>query len=429
MWSVFETLYDLTYFILKNMEGLKWEALLFYLFYLYGKRSGMKMFRKFLQGHFPYLADENEDWRRWATNQIELLGGRKWQPTKQYGRMKRSARVGQRNLTTSSTLSQGADAPERRYPMEKFKILVADDDGHGIDTAGKRTPIFPDGSFMHENEFNRAVIDKLNVHLKRNDFDVLHVSAGDADVPLKTRTDLANNTIPNGFGRPADIMVSVHANAMGGVWNPKAKGIEIFYREGSKDGKKLALNIQEFLVKGTPLINRGLKTANLHITRESKMPAVLIEGAFMDNPDEALLLKSDEYRSECAEEIARGICQYFGRTYIEVTPPAPPLPAGVNPVSIVIGSNDPYRGLLINGSSWVPAKEVLTVLGVNTWMFQKKSIYIGESSVETKIINNTSYIKSVDLVSLGILKGVFFDPDAVNTKRVLLFPKEVVTNE
>jgi N-acetylmuramoyl-L-alanine amidase len=389
----------------------------------------MKMFRKFMVTHFKHLEDEDTQWRNWVSKQLVRVGGEPFLPQREYRGAGRSKKLPAKNYDLSSMRLQGADAPERRYPMEKFKILVADDDGHGLDTAGKRTPVWPDGSFMHENEFNRAVIDKLNVHLKRNDFDVLHVSAGDTDVPLKTRTDLANNTIPNGFGRPADIMVSVHANAMGGVWNPKAKGIEIFYREGSKDGKKLALNIQEFLVKGTPLINRGLKTANLHITRESQMPAVLIEGAFMDNPDEALLLKSDEYRSECAEEIARGICQYFGRTYIEVTPPAPPLPAGVNPVSIVIGSNDPYRGLLINGSSWVPAKEVLTVLGVNTWMFQKKSIYIGESSVETKIINNTSYIKSVDLVSLGILKGVFFDPDAVNTKRVLLFPKESVTNE
>lgn len=301
------------------------------------------------------------------------------------------------------------------------KILIAVDDGHGMETAGKRTPTFSDGTFMHENEFNRAVIDKLIVHLQRNDYDVIHVSAGDTDVPLKTRTDLANNTMPNGFDRPADIMVSVHANAMGSTWNPKAKGIEIFYRDGSKEGKKLALNIQEFLVKGTPLINRGLKTANLHITRESQMPAVLIEGAFMDNPDEALLLKSDAYRSECAEEIARGICQYFGRTYIEVAPPAPPLPAGVKPVAIVIGNNDPLPGLIIDGRSWVPAKQVLVTLGVKTWVFEKKSVVINGTAVETKIINNTSYIKSLDLQPLGLVKNVFMDPDAINTKRVLIY--------
>lgn len=422
MWGAIESLYDLTYFILKNIEGLKWEALLFYLFYLYGKRSGMKMFRKFLQGYFPYLADENEDWRRWATNQIELLGGRKWQPTKQYLHMKRSAKVDPTNLTTSSTLSQEGIGPERRYKMEE-EIIVVTDDGHGMETSGKRTPLFEDGTFMHENEFNRAVVDKLNIHLTRNNFKVLHVSVGDTDVPLKTRTDLANNIIPNGYGRPADAGVSVHANASTGVWNKKVKGIEIFYRDGSKEGKRLAQNIQEFLVKGTPLINRGLKTANLHMTRESKMPFVLIEGAFMDNPDEAKLLLSDAYRSECAEEIARGICQYFGRTYIEVTP-AVTLPEGMTPVAVYIGEKQ-FDGLLSPGRSWVPARDVLTELGI-TWLYQKKSIYINGAPVETKLINTKSYIKSIDLQTLGVVKGVYLEPDAVNTKRVLIYPKETM---
>lgn len=426
MWTLIDGIYDLTYFILRNLENFKIEALLFYVFYIIGKQSGMKKFKRFLTAHFPLFREESEEWKLYVNKQIVNLGGEKFIPQKEYRGVSLSGKLLRKNLTTLSNLSQMVTDQGGRYQMNEQKILAATDDGHDMDTAGKRTPLFPDGTYMKENEFNRAVIDKLNVHLKRNNFDVLHVSAGDKDTPLKTRTDLANNTIPNGFGRPADAFVSVHANAAGNVWNSKVKGIEIFYRAGYKEGKKLAQDVQEYLVKGTPLINRGLKTDNLHITRESKMPAILIEGGFMDNPDEAKLLMSDAYREECAEEIARGLCQYFGRTYIEVTPSAPPLPAGVNPVSIVIGSNDPYSGLLINGSSWVPAKEILTLLGVKTWMFQKKSIYIGESSVETKIINNTSYIKSVDLVSLGILKGVFFDPDVVNTKRVLLFPKEAV---
>ena len=38
--------------------------------------------------------------------------------------------------------------------------LIAIDDGHGMTTAGKRTPLFPGTKrFMHENEFNRAVAD------------------------------------------------------------------------------------------------------------------------------------------------------------------------------------------------------------------------------------------------------------------------------
>jgi N-acetylmuramoyl-L-alanine amidase len=424
MWSIFETLYDLLYYILKNINDIKWEALIGYSLYLFGKRSGMKMFRKFMVTHFKYLEDEESQWRYYVNKQLVYLGAERFIPKKQYvGSGKRSKLQAATNLTTSSTLSQEGIGPERRYKMDE-EIIVVTDDGHGMATSGKRTPLFEDGAFMHENEFNRAVVDKLNIHLTRNNFKVLHVSAGDTDVPLKTRTDLANNIIPNGYGRPADAGVSVHANASTGVWNRKVKGIEIFYRDGSKEGKRLAQNIQEFLVKGTPLINRGLKTANLHMTRESKMPFVLIEGAFMDNPDEAKLLLSDAYRSECAEEIARGICQYFGRTYIEVSPSVT-LPDGMTPVTVYIGEKQ-FDGLLSPGRSWVPARDVLTELGIKTWLYQKKAIYINGTALETKIVNTKSYIKSIDLQTLGLVKGVFLEPDAVNTKRVLIYPKETM---
>lgn len=419
MWTLIDGIYDLTYFILRNLENFKIEALLFYVFYIIGKQSGMKKFKKFLTAHFPLFREESEEWKLYVNKQLVNLGGEKFLPQKEYHGSTLSRKLLRRNLTTLSTLSQAVIDRGRQREM---RILIADDDGHDMNTAGKRTPLFPDGTYMKENEFNRAVIDKLNIHLIRNDFDVLHVSAGDSDTPLKTRTDLANNTIPNGFGRPADVFVSVHANAAGNTWNSKVKGIEIFYRAGYKEGKKLAQDVQEHLVKGTPLFNRGLKTANLHITREAKMPAILIEGAFMDNPDEAKLLMSDAYRNECAEEIARGLCQFFGRTYIEVPKPVV-LPAGMYPVEIFIGDTC-LQGLLIEGRSWIPARESFNALGINTWLFEKKSITFNGGVLETKIINGSSYIKSIDLQSLGIVKSVFLDPDAVNTKRVLIYPKE-----
>ena len=43
-----------------------------------------------------------------------------------------------------------------------------------------------------------------------------------------------------------------------------------------------------------------------------KMPAILIEAAFMTNLEEAKLLASDKFREEVAEEIYKGICVYYG---------------------------------------------------------------------------------------------------------------------
>ena len=56
------------------------------------------------------------------------------------------------------------------------KILVALDDGHGTETAGKRSPAFSDGSVLKENEFNSKTADYLKEALERCGFDVLMVA-------------------------------------------------------------------------------------------------------------------------------------------------------------------------------------------------------------------------------------------------------------
>jgi N-acetylmuramoyl-L-alanine amidase len=45
------------------------------------------------------------------------------------------------------------------------------------------------------------------------------------------------------------------------------------------------------------------------------MPSVLVEGGFMDNPSEARLLNSNEYRDVFAKALAKGVCEYYGVDY------------------------------------------------------------------------------------------------------------------
>ena len=198
--------------------------------------------------------------------------------------------------------------------------IIAIDDGHGEETPGKRTPVFPAGhkyagQIMKENHFNREVADLLGKHLQRCGFKVLFVAPSNEDTPLKVRTDLANNKIKNMYNRPADLYISIHANALTGEWG-NAQGIETFiYSMKDAETVRIGKMIHEAVMKGTPLANRGLKTGNLHVLRETKMKAVLVELGFMDNLREAELLMSQKYREECAEEIAKAICQYYGVPY------------------------------------------------------------------------------------------------------------------
>ncbi len=207
------------------------------------------------------------------------------------------------------------------------KYLVALDDGHGMETAGKRTPIFTDGTtspdtgknFMHENEFNRAVVAKLGTILQRCGIDTLLVAPTDEDTPLTTRVSLANS-------KNADIYVSVHANAYDGKFDGNdPEGVEVYCYPNSKNGIKLANAVYKHLLQGTKQVGRGVKQSTyFYVLRATKMPSILIECAFMDNPREAKLLLSDAFREECAIEIAKGICEYFGMPYIEEELPSKP---------------------------------------------------------------------------------------------------------
>ena len=193
--------------------------------------------------------------------------------------------------------------------------IIALDDGHGMETPGKRTPAFPDGKVMKENEFNRAVVGYLKVELERCGFKVVLVAPEDTDVPLSTRCKRANEA-------GAHLYVSVHANAAKGVWGDHG-GIETFAWT-SGDSLRIGKLIHEELMKGTKMADRGVKDGTwLYVLKNTKMPAVLVECGFMDSRHDAPYLLKEEYRKECAQEIAKGICRGFGVPYVPESTPVP----------------------------------------------------------------------------------------------------------
>jgi len=103
----------------------------------------------------------------------------------------------------------------------------------------------------------------------------------------------------------ADLFVSIHCNA----FNGQAHGTETFYV--SERGKKLATAIQNQIVNSLPVTNRGIKTANYYVLNNTDMPAVLVECAFIDNPNDAKLLRERE--DDFARAIARGITDYVAK--------------------------------------------------------------------------------------------------------------------
>jgi N-acetylmuramoyl-L-alanine amidase len=194
--------------------------------------------------------------------------------------------------------------------MKKFML----DAGHGYQTIGKGVP------GMKEYEFNKAVVNYMIDDLQRYENVVLYSCYSDTrDVPLKERTDLANKL-------GVDVYVSVHGNAAS---DPNANGIETFVHP-SRSAKSLALanRVQGNLIYLTGLRNRGVKTADFHVLRESHMDAILVECGFMTNPNDLALMKSEDYRQKCAIAISDALRDEYGlKLKPQPVPVAQPKPA------------------------------------------------------------------------------------------------------
>ncbi|MEA3320543.1 MAG: N-acetylmuramoyl-L-alanine amidase [Bacillota bacterium] len=125
----------------------------------------------------------------------------------------------------------------------------------------------------------------------------------DVYIPLADRVLYAEN-------KGADIFVSIHVNSF---TDPGANGTETWYSDKyqSQESKELAEAIQDELVEELGLRDRGVKEGSFVVIRDSKMPSVLVEVAFLSNSEEAKLLASATFREKAAKAIYNGVENYF----------------------------------------------------------------------------------------------------------------------
>jgi peptidoglycan hydrolase-like protein with peptidoglycan-binding domain/N-acetylmuramoyl-L-alanine amidase len=198
--------------------------------------------------------------------------------------------------------------------MSEHIAYIALDAGHSEDkweeSGGKG--IVYGGKTFEEFWFNSAVCKYAKKLFEHNNFKIMLTQPLDdsLEVSLTDRTDRANE-------EGVDLFVSAHANASS---SEDATGACAFYWYTSEGAKKLA-EIWAKNAKQTPvgLHGRGLHVSkynswtNLHIVRETKMTAILIEHGFFTNIDHDLqYILSDKYRRECAKNIVKSVCEYYG---------------------------------------------------------------------------------------------------------------------
>lgn len=144
---------------------------------------------------------------------------------------------------------------------------------------------------------------KLNNLLKNYEVSTILTRDKDIDVGLSQRANIANSS-------KADFFVSVHINAGGG------SGFES-YRHPAASDKTTSIQaiihreVANFF-KGKGFIDRGIKTANYAVLRETKMPAILVENLFVDSVKDANFLREENNRQAIAQVICDGIVQALG---------------------------------------------------------------------------------------------------------------------
>lgn len=239
--------------------------------------------------------------------------------------------------------------PGRREPEVSRLVTVAIDPGHGGEDPGA---VGAAGSYEKNVTLEVARRLKAKIDAQPN-MRAMLTRDGDFFVPLGQRVQKARRV-------QADLFVSIHADAF---IRPDARGSSVFVLSergassaaarylaqkendadliggvniGGKDGHlartlldlSQTATINDSMRVGKAVLNQlgnintlhkdGVEQAGFAVLKAPDIPSILVETAFISNPEEERRLNDDAYQDRMANAIMRGIKQYFTDT------PAPP---------------------------------------------------------------------------------------------------------
>ncbi len=158
---------------------------------------------------------------------------------------------------------------------------------------------------VREKDLNLAIALLVRDQLKEKGYQVIMSRETDTYIAKETRVEEANRS-------GADIYISIHQNAT--EEGAGVNGMEVWYTEDGDrcDSKRLAQLIRQQTLKSTEAAERELRSdADFYVTKNTSMPACLIETGFLSNTAERRKLSHAEYQQQIAGGIVQGIAYYF----------------------------------------------------------------------------------------------------------------------
>lgn len=195
-------------------------------------------------------------------------------------------------------------------PISNHTIII--DAGHGSPDGGA-TGL--DGSI--ESDLNLDIVLKLQNLLESSNCTVILTRSDENGIyeadsntirekkvsDMKNRVNIANNS-------NAEIFVSIHMNKLE---QTQYSGWQTFYKNQDEKSRQIAeriqLSLNNFIKKPN---SREIKSiSGIYLTKNVKIPLVLVECGFLSNAEENKLLQTDSYQNELAWSIYIGLMDYL----------------------------------------------------------------------------------------------------------------------
>lgn len=180
--------------------------------------------------------------------------------------------------------------------------IICLDPGHGGADPGA---IGPSGTCEKDNVLAIAI--RLKEQLEKNGATVVMTrylenerAAEDAQSNLEQRMHAINDS-------EADFFISIHNDAFS---SNMASGTTTFHY-GKEPSVRLAGCVQKSIIDQLGTKDRGIRFASFYLLRYAEIPGILVEAAFITNPEEEVLLASADGREKIAAAIYQGIAQYL----------------------------------------------------------------------------------------------------------------------
>lgn len=177
-------------------------------------------------------------------------------------------------------------------------IIIALDAGHGGKEIGA---VGPTG--ICEKDINLQIVKYLKEELENAGAKVILTRNCDITTEIYSRPEIAKQN-------KALILLSVHNNALPDGQDPYIKnGSGTYYYQAQ--AKPLAEAIQSSMIANLKLRDDGVSKSSFVLTRPTMPISVLIECAYMINPNEYEMLIDQNYQKEFAKAIKTGVADFF----------------------------------------------------------------------------------------------------------------------